>query len=402
MRPTEEAELARIIADHARREAAIEIVGNGSKQGIGRPVTAATQVVTRNFRGVTLYEPSEMVISARAGTPLSTIQNELDKHNQRLAAEPLDLGPMLGNPEGAATIGGVVMANLSGSRRILAGAVRDQVLGLRAINGRGEIFKTGGRVMKNVTGYDLCRGLSGSWGTLAVLTEVTLKVLPNTEETRTLLVLDQPDELAVELMCAAMGTPFEVSGALHLDETLAGRLAALDLIEKGRPTTALRIENASPAVAYRIAQLSARFRPHGQVVELDHAASIRFWRAIQRLQFLVGTTGPVWRISTAPSRATEVVRAIRGYSELNVAYDWSGGLIWIETPASADAGAADIRRVVATLGGHGTLIRASETVRAGVECFQPLEPGVMSLSRRLKKSFDPAGILNPGRMYVEL
>jgi glycolate oxidase FAD binding subunit len=330
------------------------------------------------------------------------IEAELGKHHQILACEPIDLGPMLGDAPGQSTLGGMVATNLSGSRRIAAGAVRDLVLGVRAINGRGEAFKWGGRVMKNVTGYDLCRGLAGSWGTLAVLTEVTLKAAPAAEEVRTLLLLGQPDELAIEALCAAVGTPYEVSAALHVDADLAKRMRTPAVASARAAVTALRIENFSSSVAYRIGRLRELFAAYGDLIELDHAQSASFWGETRTLSFLQGSTDPVWRISTAPKMGPRVVQAVKTYMPCRAAYDWSGGLVWLEVPRSADAGSADIRRVIATRGGHATLVRADPAVRASVEVFQPLEAPVRELSRRLKEAFDPARVLNPGRMYADV
>lgn len=399
-RPTQETELAQIVAHHAQHNRTIEVVGGGSKRTMGRPSDADTVVSTENLRGVTLYEPSEMVISAYTGTPLSAIETELEKHNQRLVFEPLDMGPMLGQSPGATTVGGLAATNLSGARRVYAGAARDNLLGIRAINGRGEPFKSGGRVMKNVTGYDLVRGIAGSWGTLAVLTECTFKVLPKPEESRTLLIPRQPDAIAIELMCAAMGTPYEVSGALHLQAPLAARLKLDAARHLGDAVTALRIENVSTSIAYRITQLKKRFLPYGEIVELQHDASEAFWRELQWLSFLSYGDDPVWRISVRPSIASDVVQAIASYMDVKVAYDWSGGLIWLEVPKSADAGAADIRRTIATLGGHATLVRAGKDVRAQVEVFQPLDPGPDRITRGIKSTFDPARVLGRGRMYA--
>src|SRR5262249_8438854 len=191
---------------------------------IGRPIQTAASISSKAMRGITLYEPSEMVMAARAGTPLSQVEAALAERGQMLAFEPIDYGPMMGAEAGQATIGGVFAANVSGSRPVSIGAARDHLLGIRAVSGRGEVFKSGGRVMKNVTGYDLCRGLAGSWGTLAVLTEVTFKVLPAPEDTGTLVLFGLPDEIAVEVLCTAMASPFEVSGAVHLQPALAARL----------------------------------------------------------------------------------------------------------------------------------------------------------------------------------
>jgi len=399
-RPTQEGELAQIIAQHAKDGRTIEVVGGGSKRAMGRPAEADTVISMENLRGVTLYEPSEMVISAYAGTPLSAVETELDKHNQRLVFEPLEMGPMLGGAPGATTVGGLAATNLSGSRRIYALAARDNLLGIRAVNGRGEMFKSGGRVMKNVTGYDLVRGLAGSWGTLCAFTDVTFKALPKPEESRTLLVPGQPDAIAIELMCAAMTTPYEVSGAIHLQEPLAARLKLDTARHLDTAVTALRIENVSTSVAYRIAQLKKRFSPYGDIVELEHNASEAFWRELQWLSFLSFGDDPVWRISVRPSIAADVVQAISSYMDVKVAYDWSGGLIWLEVPKSADAGAADIRRTIATLGGHATLVRAAKQVRDQVEVFQPLDTGPDRLTRGLKSTFDPARVLGRGRMYA--
>ena len=400
-RPTEERELAHLVAEAARTRLPLEIAGTGSKRRVGRPMDVAGVITTRNLRGITLTEPTELVISARAGTLLSAIESELAKHNQQLAAEPLDLGPLLGEAPGQATVGGIVATNLSGARRVQRGAVRDHLLGIRCVNGRGEVIKWGGRVMKNVTGYDLCRTLAGSWGTLGILTEVTLRAIPKAEETRTLVLVDQPDAIAVEAMCQAIGTPYEVSGTVHLQAALAARLRSPTLAGARGAITALRIEHFSPAVAYRAEKLKSLFMPYGELIELDHAASLQFWEELRQLSFLQGTRDPVWRISTAPGMGPRLVESVGRYRECRAAYDWSGGLIWLEVPDQGDAGSDDIRRVVATLGGHATLVRAETQVRRTVDVFPPLEAGVRQLGRGLKAAFDPLGILNPGRMYPD-
>jgi glycolate oxidase FAD binding subunit len=399
MRPVDEREFSRVLAEATATGTPIELAGAGTKHSIGRPMNTAATISTAGLRGITLYEPAEMVMSARAGTPLNQIEEVLAERGQMLAFEPVELAPMAGGPAGQATIGSVFAANISGARRISAGAARDHLLGVRAVNGRGEIFKSGGRVMKNVTGYDLCRGLAGSWGTLAAMTEVTFKVVPMPEATGTLVLLGLPDEIAVEVLCAAMGTPFEVSGAVHLQAPLAARLAHEKLAAQGQAVTALRIENFSKSVAYRGGQLKEMFKAYGEVHGLDHAQSPAFWHELRALSMLQGTT-PLWRISTAPTAGPKVVAAIAGYMQCHAFYDWSGGLVWVELQAMSDAGAADIRRVIATHGGHATLIRAEPEVRAAVDVFQPLEAGLEQISRKIKASFDPAGILNPGRMYA--
>jgi glycolate oxidase FAD binding subunit len=400
MRPIDERELSSLLAEATAAKTPLEVTGAGSKQQIGRPMQTAANISTKALRGIALYEPSEMVMAARSGTPIGQVETALAEKGQMLAFEPLDLGPLTGGEAGQGTIGAAFATNFSGARRVAVGAARDHLLGVRGINGRGEVFKSGGRVMKNVTGYDLCRGLAGSWGTLAVLSEVTFKVLPAPEDTATLLLFGLPDELAVEVLCTAMGSPFEVSGVVHLQRGLATRLVDQQLAGQGEAITAIRIENFAKSVAYRKGRLTDLLKVYGEIAELDRASSLRFWAELRRLSVLQQSEAPVWRISTAPTAAPRVVAAISGYMDCRAFYDWSGGLVWAEVLPTSDAGAADVRRVIAIHGGHATLVRAAPGVRAAVEVFQPLEAGIEKLSRRLKAAFDPAGILNPGRMYA--
>ena len=399
MRPADEREFSRVLAEATATNTPLEINGGTSKRDIGRPVNTAHTVSTKSLRGITLYESSEMVMSARAGTPLTQIEEALSARNQMLAFEPVELAAISGGQPGEATIAGIFATNISGSRRIRAGAARDHLLGLRGVNGRGEVFKSGGRVMKNVTGYDLCRGLAGSWGTLAVMSEVTFKVQPTPEDTGTLILLGLPDEIAVEVLCSAMATPYEISGAIHLQPSLVAKLWHEGLREQGQAITALRLENFTKSVAYRTARLREHLKAYGEIHALDRDNSLALWGELRQLSILQGSTAPLWRISTSPTAGPKVVAAISAYMECRAFYDWAGGLVWAEVLPTTDAGAADIRRVIATHGGHAMLIRAEPAVRAAVDVFQPLEAGLERLSRKLKGAFDPAGILNPGRMY---
>jgi glycolate oxidase FAD binding subunit len=402
MRPVDEREFSRVLAEASATRTPLALTGGGSKQAVGRPVNTAASVSTKGLRGVTLYEPSEMVMSARAGTSLEQIEDSLAARRQMLGFEPIELASLAGGDPRQATIAGVFATNLSGARRIRMGAARDHLIGVRAINGRGEAFKSGGRVMKNVTGYDLCRGLAGSWGTLAVISEVTFKVVPMPEDTATLVLLGLPDEIAIEVLCAAMATPYEVSGAVHLQPSLVPRLWHEGLRRQGQAVTALRLENFAKSVAYRKDRLADHLKAYGEIHDLDQPNSLALWSELRQLSVLQGGDAPVWRISTAPGAGPKVVAAVSAYMECRAFYDWSGGLVWAEVLPTTDAGAADIRRVIAAHGGHATLIRADAQVRAAVEVFQPLEAGLEKLSRKLKAAFDPAGILNPGRMYANI
>jgi glycolate oxidase FAD binding subunit len=401
-RPGSERELQRLIADAARAEMPIEVLGAGTKRTVGRPVNAGLVISTASLNGVTLYEPTELVMGARAGTPLVEIERRLAEKGQMLAFDPIDLGPVLGGTVDGGTIGAVFATNLSGSRRVMAGGARDHLLGIEAITGTGQVFRGGGRVMKNVTGYDLCRAVCGSWGTLAVMTSVTFKVLPRPERTGTLVLFGLDDTSAIEALCAALGTPFEVSGAVHLQAPLAARLRHAGLAGAQKAVTAVRIENFESSLRYRLDRLMGSLRAYGEIHELDDANSSAFWGELRQLSPLQGSTAPLWRLSTAPRSGPTVVAAIGRYMECRAFYDWSGGLVWAEVLDTADAGAADIRRVIASHGGHATLIRAAPAVRAGIDVFQPLEPDLDAITRGIKSVFDPADVLNRGRLLANL
>jgi glycolate oxidase FAD binding subunit len=380
----------------------VEVLGAGTKRAVGRPVNAGLAITTASLSGVTLYEPTELVMGARAGTPLAAIEQTLAEKGQMLAFEPIDLGAVLGSPANSGTIGAVFATNLSGSRRVMAGGARDHLLGIEAITGAGQTFRGGGRVMKNVTGYDLCRAVCGSWGTLAVMTSVTFKVLPRAERTGTLVILGLDDTSGVEALCAALGTPFEVSGAVHLQAPLAARLRHAGLAGAQKAITAVRIETFASSLRYRLDRLKEALRAYGELHELDDANARAFWGELRELSVLQGSAAPLWRISTAPRSGPAVVAAIARYMECRAYYDWSGGLVWAEVLDTADAGAADIRRVIASHGGHATLIRAAPAVRAAIDVFQPLEPDLAAITRGVKAVFDPRDVLNRGRLLADL
>jgi glycolate oxidase FAD binding subunit len=376
----------------------LDVAGRGSKRGLGRPSQHDLTLDLSGLSGVTLYEPEELVLSAKAGTPIAEIETLIDKSNQELAFEPMDYGPLLGGEANDGTIGGVLAANLSGPRRIKAGAARDHFLGATAVTGRGETIKTGGRVVKNVTGYDLCKLLAGSYGTLAAMTDVTIKVLPKAETEATLLIHGLDDAQAAAAMAAAMGSPFDVSGAAHLPDHVVTRFGALP---NALATTALRLEGVAPSVAHRSKALNELMKPYGERTLIDAAESRALWRSIRDVKAFAAPDTidrPLWRISTAPGQGHRIAAQITPAAQMF--YDWAGGLVWIAMPFAGEPDAKAIRTAVAACGGHATLVRASTAVRAAVEVFEPQDQGVAALSKRVKESFDPKGVLNPGRMWA--
>ena len=377
---------------------ALELSGQGTKRAIGRPSQTDLTLDLSGLTGVTLYEPAELVLSARVGTPIAEIEALLDKNRQELAFEPMDYGPLLGGAANGGTLGGAIAANLSGPRRIKAGAARDHFLGVTAITGRGETIKSGGRVVKNVTGYDLCKLLAGSWGTLAAMTDVTVKVLPKAETEATVLVTGLNDARACAAMAAAMGSSSDVSGAAHLPDHVA---SWFDGLPRAEASTVLRLEGFAPSVQHRKAALAKLMKEFGPVSLIDEKESRALWRSIRNVQPFAAEAArsrPLWRISVAPSKGYEIAAAITPAAQMF--YDWAGGLIWVAMPFAAEPDAAAIRGATAALGGHATLVRATTAVRAAMDVFAPEEPALHALTKRVKESFDPKAVLNPGRMWA--
>lgn len=377
-------------------ETPLEIIGHGSKRGIGRPAQTEHALDLSQLCGITLYEPEELVLSARAGTPLAEIEAVLAGRSQQLAFEPMDYGPLLGGEPGRGTIGGVLAANVSGPRRIKAGAARDHILGIHAVSGRGEAFKSGGRVVKNVTGYDLSKAMAGSWGTLAVVTDLTFKVLPAAETEVTLAVSGLDDAQAAAIMAEALASSAEVSGAAHLPMLIAGHF--LDGTLGSDPLTVLRLEGFGPSVAARLDLLRPMLGRAGDVAVIEGEQSRLLWREIRDCKpFADGTDKPVWRVSMAPGQGHKMLDALRREAGVSAYYDWQGGMMWLRMEADPEADI--LRALIARFGGgHATLVRAASAIRAAVPIFQPQPQALAALSSRLKEQFDPKGILNPGRM----
>jgi glycolate oxidase FAD binding subunit len=377
----------------------LELVGRGSKRALGRPSQSDATLDLSGLTGVTLYEPEELVLSARAGTPIAEIEALVASKGQQLDFEPMDYGPVLGVPAGGGSLGGVLATNLAGPRRIKAGAARDHFLGVTAVSGRGETFKSGGRVVKNVTGYDLCKLLAGSYGTLAAMIDVTVKVLPAPETEATVVLAGLDDERAGRAMSAALVSSCDVSGAAHLPSHLAFRFEGLD---SAAAATAFRIEGVVPSVRHRRDMLMSVLKPFGAAMELDQANSRALWRGVRDAAPFAhdGLSGerPLWRVSVAPARGPAFAAMIPTSAQMF--YDWGGGLIWVAPLPTDDCGATAMRQAVATIGGHATLVRASAAARAAVDVFEPQTGALATVTKRVKDSFDPKGVLNPGRMWA--
>jgi glycolate oxidase FAD binding subunit len=393
--PETEAEAGAIVRDHAARRAPLAVFGGNTRRGFGNAVAAEATLRSTGLSGIVAYNPGEMVMTVKAGTPVSVVEAALGEGGQMMAFEPADHRPLMAT-ESEPTIGGVFAANVSGPRRFVAGAARDSLLGVRFVNGRGEIVKAGGRVMKNVTGLDLAKLMAGSHGTLGLITEVTFRAPPRPKTEETVVVSGLNDAEAAGIMAAVMALPVEVSGAAHLPLTVAWKFLGGSLPEG--EATVLRIEGLPGSVEARAKKLSDAMGRMGGVNRLDTDSSSRLWREIRDvLPFADGTERPVWRVSMAPGIAHQLVAALRLEVGVDAFYDWQGGLVWLRMEAEPDGDL--VRRFIHALGGgHATLLRASSTARAASASFQPQPEAVALLSRRVKESIDPDGIFNPGKM----
>ena len=400
LRPSDTRETAEIIQTALAEKRPIEVLGNGTKRGLGRPVDTLNSVSLSGISGITLYQPEELVVTAGAGTSFKEIREMLQSKCQHLAFEPPDWGPIFGEEPDTQTIGGIIATNLSGSRRIQSGAARDHLLGAEMVTGRGEIVRTGGRVVKNVTGYDLCKLISGSYGTLGLLTKLTLKVLPIAEKVRTLLILALEEEQALSGMTAALSSPHDVSAAAFLPIELAQKSGVNRVADINKSIMAIRIEGVAPSVEARLTSLRHLLSPFGDSEELHFRNSKFFWEEIGNGYYLSSEENKtIWRISVSPSDSMYVARQVRKACDAKIYFDWGGGLLWVGIlPELSDGGSKIIRAAIKVCGGHATIIRARKIIRENFPVFQPAGPVVFNLNRRIKEGFDPKHILNPGRL----
>jgi glycolate dehydrogenase FAD-binding subunit len=371
MKPKDEAELAEMVA---AAKGPLAVQGAATR---GLPL--AGQVLSSSgLSGIELYEPGALTLVAKAGTPVAEIEAALAEHNQRLAFEPMDFRGLIGS-KGSPTIGGVVAGNVSGPRRVMVGAARDFLLGVRFVDGTGTVIRNGGRVMKNVTGYDLVKLMAGSWGTLGILSEVAFKVLPMAETQATLLVRGVDVGAAVHAMSAALGSPFEVSGA------------AFDPHGQDGPVAMLRLEGFADSVDYRAGRLGDLLGGFGAVERTGTPEqSGDIWKSVRDVAAFHGREGDVWRVSVKPSDAPDLADRLRAEALL---FDWGGGLIWALVPEGSD-----LRARAGRFDGHAMLVRASAATKARLGVFQPQPPALEAISAGLRARFDPRGILNTGLM----
>ena len=400
LEPADEPSLAGMVRHaHASGEP-LMVQGGGTKLGMLRPVQAARTLTTRGLTGFSLYAPKELVMSAAAGTTVADVEATLAEQGQQLIAEPPDFSTLLNPSEADArhqTLGGILATNWSGPRRVAWGAMRDHVLGVRAVDGRGEVMRSGGRVLKNVTGLDMCKLLTGSHGTLGVITEITLKVLPAAELSGSVMLTGLEAGAAVAALSRALGSPFSVSGAAHLPIDAAARLPGAP----AHAVTLARIEDFAESVAYRTGKLRDLLGEFGEAAILDQAASVAAWSAIRHAAVLPAEDADaIWRVSVRPSRGAALLETAQKHGARGY-LDWGGGLVMLAGPAD-EATHGIITAAAAQAGGIWTLLRAPQSMRAAVAVIPPEPPALAAITKRIKAVMDPKAILNPGRLSAGL
>lgn len=377
--PKDELELSEMVAQCAAEDIGLRIQGGGTRLALGNLVNAAQNLSLQAISGIQLYDAGALTLIAKAGTPYSDIETLLAAEGQRLAFEPMDHRGIF-STQGEPTIGAMAACNISGSRRVQVGACRDALIGVRFVNGSGEIIKNGGRVMKNVTGLDLVKLMAGAFGTLGILTEVAFKTLPIPERQVTLRLNCRSITDAVEQMSKALTSPFEVTGAAYLPHA---------------EQINLRIEGFDSQVQYRLKKL-IEIVGDGQIVEAKVHDDL--WQAIRNVDIFSASDKPLWCLSVKPSDAPEIGKILGEQTQADLMFDWGGGLIWAQMPNLENAHADIVRGLVARFGGHATLVRASNALKTQHAVFQPQSNGVEKISQSIRQKFDPSGILNFGLM----
>jgi glycolate oxidase FAD binding subunit len=397
LKPETREDISLIIQECYKKNIPIEVNCLQSKKNIGRNFQAEKTLNLSNYKGIIEYKPEELYIKVKAGTPIKEIKTELDKHNQQLAFEPNDFGPLFKGNHDEGSIGGVVSCNFAGSRRFKVGSARDHVLGFQGINGRGETIKSGGTVVKNVTGYDLSKILSGSFGTLTVLTEISIKVLPKPSSSKTLVIKNPHLLKALDYLNISLSSSSDPSGGVFYPEYFTNHFTFNDLTHEG-PLTAIRIEGPKESIDHRIKNLCKELELNiDESLVLENEQSKILWEKTRTLEIFSKMKSNLLRIVVPPSETFEVIKQIKSH-EPKYFIDWGGSLIWLQLDKINTKILNDIRKIVNKASGYVTAIKIEEDLKASVDIFS-VDPVKYKISEKLKKSFDPKRILNPGKMY---
>ncbi len=398
LKPDKEETIAEVIKHCYKKNIPLEICGLGSKKNIGRNFQSQKTIDLSNYSGIIKYEPEELYIKVKSGTPIQEIKKALEKKNQHLAFEPTDFGPLFNGQTNEGTIGGVLSCNFSGPRRFKVGSARDHILGFRGVNGRGEIIKSGGTVVKNVTGYDLSKVITGSFGTLSVFTEISIKVLPKPDLTKTLIISNPHLKKGLEYLGVALSSSCDPSGAVFYPEIFQDKFTFNDLTTKG-PITAIRIEGSKLSIDERIKQLINELTVDKKEISiLDPEQSNIFWEKTKSLNVFSNLKNNLLRIIVPRSEAFDLINKLKIHS-VNYFIDWGGNLVWLQLDQLNSSILKEIKTIVKNLGGYLTVIKVDESLKSSIDIFT-IDDVKYKISEKIKKSFDPKRILNPGKMYT--
>ena len=396
-KPSSREEIAEIIKNCYKKSIPLEINGTKSKNKIGRNFQSEKTLDLSGYSGIIEYKPEELYIKVKAGTPLKEILEAIDKNNQQLAFEPIDFGFLFEGKSNGGTIGGVVACNFAGPRRFKVGSARDHVLGFQGINGKGEIIKSGGTVVKNVTGYDLCKLVSGSYGTLTVLTELSIKVLPKSESSKTLIINNPHLKKAMEYLGTALSSSTDPSGGVFYPERFENNFVFNDLTHKGA-LTAIRIEGPTNSVDQRISRLVKELSLlENEYSVLDNFQTDLFWSKTRNLEVFSNLKNNLLRVIVPVSETLNVIQKLKKY-EINYFLDWGGNLIWLELETISLKILREIKEIIQEHSGYFTIIKLEDDLKASADIFT-IDPIKYKISEKIKKSFDPKRIFNPGKMY---
>ena len=396
-KPSSREEIAEIIKNCYKKSIPLEINGTKSKYKIGRNFQSEKTLDLSGYSGIIEYKPEELYIKVKAGTPLKEILEAIDKNNQQLAFEPIDFGFLFEGKSNGGTIGGVIACNFAGPRRFKVGSARDHVLGFQGINGKGEIIKSGGTVVKNVTGYDLCKLVSGSYGTLTVLTELSIKVLPKSENSKTLIINNPHLKKAMEYLGTALSSSADPSGGVFYPERFENNFVFNDLTHKGA-LTAIRIEGPTNSVDQRISRLVKELSLlENEYSVLDNFQTDLFWGKTRNLEVFSNLKNNLLRVIVPVSETLNVIKKLKKY-EINYFLDWGGNLIWLELEQISLKILREIKEITKEHSGYFTIIKLEDDLKASADIFT-IDPIKYKISEKIKKSFDPKRIFNPGKMY---
>jgi len=398
LKPENENDLQEIIRHCYKKNLPIEIVGTGTKNEIGKKLQCAKILDMSKISGIIEYKPEELYITVKAGTPIKIVQDELKKNNQHLAFEPTNFSEIFKKDSNEGTVGGTLSCNFSGSRRFKVGSGRDHILGFKGYNGRGEKIKSGGTVVKNVTGYDLSKLVTGSFGTLMILSEITLKVLPLQTDVKTIIISGLALEHAIGTMGSSMSSSNDPSGVVFYPGSLRNNFVFNDLTHQGS-ITAIRIEGTKTSAEQRINNLFSNLSlEETKTTILDNTQSEIFWEDTRALKVFSKNEKNILRAVVPPSETVNLINRLKTFHP-SYFIDWGGSLLWLELDYLSNQKIDQIRKRVLAAGGYLTVIKSPPNIKSSSEIFT-IDPIKFKISQNIKKSFDPKRIFNPGKMYT--